>query len=401
MEASRAQRLSDDLYDLVKSVLSAFPTRTRMALPEDPKQIKSLLEHGGTAMRDHERSRRSVRELQEQGSCIDHLIVKPSTIPEAGRGAFAKRNLKKGSLVAPLPLIHLPDRAVLDMYEQGITDPETGEATHVSDEPVHAQLLLNYCYGHSQSTLLLCPYGVVSALINHHPSNANVQIVWSDKTTSKPEWLTLPLEEWAHKYQAGLGWDLVAIRDIEEGEEILLNYGIEWQRAWDEHVALWTSIERRVDVLNQDSNSIIPTEHEWNWTMGDPSANSEAVNLWCRDIYREMRGLPEMSPGEPSSWPCKVLLRQNDVGSGEPLYTAEIVLRLQVENTEDGQCVELFDEVLFAVPRDAFVFGGLYEHDDTREYAQPWTFRHDLRIPDTIMPDAWKNLDRHEHDETL
>jgi len=397
MEEDSAQTLSNDLYEMVKGVLSTFPTRTRMALPEDASQIPSLLENGGTAMRDYERSRRSVKELQEQGSCIDHLIVKPSTIPEAGRGAFAKRSLKKGSVVAPVPLIHLPDRAVLDMYERGVTDPETGEATHASDEPVHAQLLLNYCYGHSQSTLLLCPYGVVSAVVNHHASKANVQIVWSEKITSKPEWLKLPLEEWAYNYQAGLGFDYVALRDIEEGEEIFVNYSSEWQNAWDDHVAHWEPIERRVDLLNEDIDSIIPTESEWQWTMGDPNEKSEAVNLWCYDIYREMRGLPELSPEEPNAWPCKVLRRESS--SGDPLYTAEIVQRLQNENDEDEQCVEIFDEILFAVPRDAFVFGGVYEHDDTREYAHPWTFRHDLRIPDEIMPAEWKNIDVYVDDE--
>ena len=207
MEEIQVRTLSNDLYDLVKAVLHAFPSRTRMALPEDPKNIKSLLENGGTAMRDYERSRRSVQELKERGSCIDNLIVKPSTIPEAGRGAFTRRSIKKGGIVAPLPLIHLPERAVLDMYAQGVTDPATGDATHASTEPVHKQLLLNYCYGHSQSTLLLCPYGVVSSLVNHHPSMSNVEIIWSNKTTSKPEWLTQPLEEWAYSYQAGLGWE--------------------------------------------------------------------------------------------------------------------------------------------------------------------------------------------------
>lgn len=392
MEEISAQTLSNDLYDLIKAVLGTFPSRTRLALPEDRNNITSLLENGGTAKRDYERSRRSVQALKEQGSCIDNLIVKPSTIPEAGRGAFTRRSLKKGSVVAPVPLIHLPDRAVLDMYAHGVTDPVTGDATHASNEPVHAQLLLNYCYGHSKSSLLLCPYGVVSSLVNHHPSMDNVEIIWSNKTTTKPEWLTQPLEEWAYSYQAGLGWDLVATRDIEEGEEILLNYGSEWQDAWDEHVARWDPVERRVDLLNDADDYIIPTENEWKWTMGDPNADSEAVNLWCRDSYREMRGLPSLSHEDPSSWPCKVLFRQEDITKGDPIYTAEIVQRLQGEDTVDEQCVEIFDELLFAVPRDAFVFGGVNEHDDTREYAQPWTFRHDLRIPEKIMPTAWKNL---------
>ena len=55
-------------------------------------------------------------------------------------------------------------------------------------------------------------------------------------------------------------------------------------------------------------------------------------------------------------------------------------------------CDELFDEVLWGVPRDAFAFGGPFEVFDTREYARAGTFRHDLRVPDEIMPEPWKNL---------
>jgi SET domain-containing protein len=35
-------------------------------------------------------------------------------------------------------------------------------------------------------------------------------------------------------------FEFVALRDIQEGEEILINYGQEWQDAWDAHVAKWT-----------------------------------------------------------------------------------------------------------------------------------------------------------------
>jgi len=401
------EELSTDLYDLVKGVLSTWPTRTRLALPEDPSTIEALLAKGGTIMRDHDRSHRDLQYLREHGSCTDHLIVKqPATVsPDAGRGAFAKRNLPAGSVVAPVPLIHLPERSVLDMYDD-----------NHSGEPTHQQLLLNYCYGHAASTLLLCPYGVTSALVNHSREHANVKIVWSDKVTSHPEWREQPLEEWAYNYKTGLGFDYVALRDIAEGEEVLVDYGAEWQAAWDEHVANFKPLERRVDRLNEDFDSVLPTQDEWQWSMGDPYENSAAVNLWCRDIYREMRGLPELSPDEPDAWPCKVLLRQpqndtsvvdNEDGTKttkpQLLYTAEIVMRLQNEGEEDAedeqQCFEVLDEVLFAVPRDAFVYGGAYEQDDTtRAYIQPWSFRHDLRIPDTIMPEAWKNLVEYEEE---
>ena len=46
----------------------------------------------------------------------------------------------------------------------------------------------------------------------------------------------MPLPEWAKTYHTGLQLDFVATHNIEEGEEILLDYGDGWQTAWDQHV---------------------------------------------------------------------------------------------------------------------------------------------------------------------
>jgi hypothetical protein len=59
-------------------------------------------------------------------------------------------------------------------------------------------------------------------------------------------------------------------------------------------------------------------------------------------------------------------------------------------------CVEIYDEIMFDVPRDAFVFGTVIDYgnnDIYRMYKEPWTFRHDIRIPDPLMPNAWIDLD--------
>lgn len=38
-------------------------------------------------------------------------------------------------------------------------DPSTGEEHRDISKPIGQQLLLNYCFGHSSSSMLLCPYG--------------------------------------------------------------------------------------------------------------------------------------------------------------------------------------------------------------------------------------------------
>lgn len=394
-ETEEFRTISSDIFTLSKSILGIWPTRTLAALPDQPSNITGLQAKGGTSMKDYDRSIKNISYLQEHGTCMDYLVAKPSTISVAGRGAFAKQTLSAGSTIAPVPLIHLPERRVMDiypgagLYNQGRDDRST---------PIHQQLLLNYCFGHPESTILLCPYGVVSSLVNHAPSTnnnntdtsrstANAKIVWSLKTSAHLEWMKQPVEKWAYSSQAGLGFDYVALRDIAAGEEIFIDYGDDWQAAWNRHINNWKPVVRLVDALNQNIDSLIPTEQEWKWSMGDPNVNDQAVNLWCYNIYREMQGLLE---GRKESYPCKIVLRHGD-DPKNAVYTAELVIRMQLEESDDEMCEELFDEVLWMLPRDAFAFGGAYERHDTREYSTPGTFRHDLRIPDDIMPEIWKN----------
>ena len=61
-------------------------------------------------------------------------------------------------MVAPAPLLHVPDRGILKMFADKV-DPRTGEEYRDISKPAGQQLLLNYCFGHSSSSMLLCPYG--------------------------------------------------------------------------------------------------------------------------------------------------------------------------------------------------------------------------------------------------
>merc|ERR1712232_1025295 len=37
----------------------------------------------------------------------------------------------------------------------------------------------------------------------------------------------------------GVSFEIFATRDIQEGEEIFMDYGLEWETAWDDHIAQW------------------------------------------------------------------------------------------------------------------------------------------------------------------
>ena len=115
--------------------------RLKSALPANDTQIDSVMQSGGTSMQHYNESIRSLEWLEEHGQCMDNIRDGISTIPHAGRGAFANRFIPQGGLVAPAPLIHLPNRAVLNMYDFKYTDEET--MTRDETKPIHKQLLLN------------------------------------------------------------------------------------------------------------------------------------------------------------------------------------------------------------------------------------------------------------------
>jgi hypothetical protein len=186
---------------------------------------------------------RDIEWLQSNGACLDNLIVRMSTIPGIGRGAFAQRFLAKDEVIAPAPLLALK-RNDLIIYE---TDEDAAKFQHTLDLTKIAgqEILLNYCYGHPASDLLLVPFSPVVNFINHHGNATmiNAEIRWPSDERSQQLLQRLP-KEWldAHPLevtdQSGkLLMEFVALRDIHPGEEIFVSYGADWQEAWEQHQA--------------------------------------------------------------------------------------------------------------------------------------------------------------------
>lgn len=60
-------------------------------------------------------TRRNPSWLEEHGVCGDTVVPKVSE--GKGYGAFTRRRVREGQVILPVPLIHLPNRDVLDMYK--------------------------------------------------------------------------------------------------------------------------------------------------------------------------------------------------------------------------------------------------------------------------------------------
>lgn len=211
--------------------------------------------------------------LRKHGMCIDNIRIRTATDPAMGRGAFASRALQRGVTVAPAPLQFFSNRTVFARQA-----PEA--------------LFVNYCF--AAGDMLLFPYGPGVNLINHSSKRPNVELKWSTHNMSHGTWLDLSLEQ-LHQvdYPGGMILDVVALRDIEGGEELFLDYGPSWQNAWDEHVRSWKpDVSAKGYVYPQDMDLTQPFR-----TTAEQEQNPYPRNLaticwtanWERDENTRMR----------------------------------------------------------------------------------------------------------------
>lgn len=330
-----------------------------------------------------EEGRRTDEWLREHGTCADNIREGDSTIRQAGRGAFATRLLVKDSVVAPMPLIHISDYAnleMLDLDSNSIKNLTLGQHNRRG-----MQLSLNYCFGHKYSTLLLCPYGPMTSLINHNRTQANVRIQWADpaKGNHEPQLLERPIEHFARDKTAKLAMELVALRDINPGEELFLDYGSQWEDAWNDHVHNWKPIEGSdiyvsASQLNQSPEPLRTEFGQLHWPYPDN------VSLQCdRSFFQHIdydkfqeTGEVEMTDHHGASWHDCEVLRYEEV-DGILRYTAVVLL-------PEGK-----NDKLPRAPREAFRF---VDSPYTSDMFLPNAFRHPMMIPDDLFPEYWMNL---------
>jgi len=206
--------------------------------------------------------------------------------------------------------------------------------------------------------------------------------------------------DWHEVKHAGLSFDVVALRDIEEDEEVLIDYGIEWERAWLDHVANYDSPRRGyvpAFEMNAQADLQIKTTSEANYESIDgilTHCRRHMVDLLLRQkhVIPEDED-PEIEPeqvNDEECYPCRVVHRNHNDS-----YIAEVITRVTV-NHPSGMWevnVDSVEFVLFNAPRDTFIFEDAYY---ARDHHQDWSFRHDMRVPDEMFPDVWRRGDNQD-----
>ena len=213
--------------------------RTKMALNfiNNYDKLSHVIQRNGTARSTV--TKRSQEWFEHNGFCQDNIYLNRSTIPHAGNGAFARRFIGKGTTVIASPLVASPR----SLFEMNYTKQES--------HPINKlQLMINYHFGHKNSSLLLFPLTQASA-INHNSLSSkfnghiraepNARVEFSTDEPKSKYMLQLPLSDiFAEKYTS-LFLNVVALRDIDPDEEVFIDYGHEWEHAWQDHVDNWKS----------------------------------------------------------------------------------------------------------------------------------------------------------------
>lgn len=257
------------VFELWEYFVNKSPWRDRSSIfgafrhKEPRDELKQIQNRSLWEIRSQQ-SQRSLEWLEQHGICGDYITPHPSTLPQAGRGAFATRTIPANTTVAHLPLIHVTDRNMFNMYNLSKANDNTSSTNDITGY----QLLLNYCFGHRESSLLLCNYGIMAGFVNHNKTLANVKIQWAEPTLGQhtPALLNQSIEYLEGVLTPKLAFDLVTLFEIKEGEEILMDYGSEWEHAWQKHVADWEPLPTAYGLNSDHTRPLLTAAHAMNGT---------------------------------------------------------------------------------------------------------------------------------------
>jgi hypothetical protein len=381
------ETIATDLWNIVDSV--PWESRTSNALPHTYAKATQAAKDGIRSLYQPA-GQKPLEDIRSQGRCMDNIRHDHSTLPNAGRGAFATRNLYKGQVITGSPLLHIPNREFLTMYEIE-PNPNNPQGLWIRNlyKKIGHQLMMNYCFGYWETTIMLCPYASGVSYINHNQTMANVKIQWAKdgEISHNATYLEMDPVKLMHDHTIRLAFDYIATKDIAEGEELFLDYGDEWEAAWKEHVAKWVPKPSDkhyapADAWNKKlANAIIRTEEEQEL---DPYPSNILIRghslLRRRNYLEEFIDLDEQWPLTETGYPCYINDRYvND--KNQIVYDVEIVVN--DDENHDSYTLERF-----GIPRNALAFVNAQYSTDIH---QPGVFRHEIGIPLEMLTKAWLN----------
>ena len=287
-------------------------------------------------------------------------------------------------------------------------------------------LAYNYQYASPNSSVLFFPANT-AITINHRSQRGwlgpkpNAELRWSRTNKKSMYYLQRPLEDLKQEHYATMVIDFVALRDIQPGEEITIDYGDEWDDAWTKHVAEFQSPCSKSEgpcfksskmVLEMNDDKFNEAYHAWSedhFTLckrtSMPSTDDSVIFVVPRtndtDTTKEIVGVD--SDGNEFRWSFRGVEFDHDgfeIASvyGE-WYPCQI---LRAEKQDNAFDVVFFTYETSTVGSEANVLrrNQYLAADDIKYLNKPYrsdmhwdrAFRHEIKIPDEIYPVLWKDL---------
>lgn len=401
--------VSNPIMRSYKAITSAVNERIASLLPDSVEQFQFLLgdpdsDENYKIEESIARStieKRTLQWIEKNGICLDLIKPGKSSIPDAGKGAFAKSFIKKDTIISPVPLLTITDRNLLKIRIK-------------NSEILSDDILLNYCFGHKESHILLCP-GTNMILINHcsgrmpnsgqcDGNGPNAKIRWStgwDPDTA--QWLKYSLEKIQNstaERRRGLSFEVVAIRDIRPGEEIFIDYGINWENAYKNHLANWNMpiddgsyspvklmIENKLFRTSEELKKMpypdnVVNACYFNSEYEEEDHSSDEDEEEDEDIYGEQIEIVKDGSMHKASESDEI---------SQDLFVCDLKDKLSIGN-ETVYTVRIFLSrrkhiILSNYPEESITF-------KMRKYKSdqhiPGAFRHFIEIADDIFPEQWK-----------
>jgi len=337
--------------------------------------------------------KKTPKELRETGYCLDNISSGQSLIKDAGRGAFSTRRLDEGTIIAPVPLIPL-SKSSLEM----IKERQDGFIVQST------QLLQNYCFGHTNSPLLLYPYSHHVNFINHNSISPNAKLRWWQGSHA---YFNRSLLELQQSSSSQLMLELVATRPIDKGEEIYIDYGEEWERSWQEHVKSWHPRKEDLEHISSqminkdDSYDILPTHREQQQSSRKPYPTDVFISCYYQYSPAKSGSSTTTQSSTPIKsiveWknemiasrhlrPCIILDREKTTDDDKYIYAVQAMNRPTLD--EKDRIPKGHVHIVTRVPRHAIVFS---DKTYTTDQHLEGSFRKEMSLG-SLFPTQWKDL---------
>ena len=340
---------------------------------------------------------RSSNWLEEHGMCLDNL--KSGLTEGKGHGAFAMRRLSRDSVIAPIPVLVI-DRRSLDLT------PLPGQ-----EDSIRKQLLLNYCYGHKKSSVLLFPYSPMVNLINHDEENPNAILRWSNRMKDPDSWFGLTAEQVKARHESGLLLELVATKEIYPGDEVRISYGEDYTNAWKAHLEHYKTLSKHEKGLEKGYVYAFQANEKISIfrTLKEQEDKPYPSNIETSCFYRYSEAGPSIQRSTnaetgitiaKSQWnfdlntlrpvdlrPCLILERYLNERTETYTYTVQVLNR-PFSAMDPDPLPPNERHIVTNVPLAALLFTDLTSSTDQH---LPFAFRHEIG-PDGVFPEAWMDL---------